>query len=43
MRLKFLDLKYQNKNIEKPSKKIPEFNVFGGRSPKKIKVLGISV
>ena len=33
----------QNKNIEKPSKKIPEFNVFGGRSPKKIKVLGISV
>ena len=33
----------EKKNAEKPSKEIPEFNVFGGRSSKKIKVLGISV
>jgi hypothetical protein len=33
----------QNKNVEKPSKEIPEFDVFRGRSSKKIKVLGISV
>ena len=30
-------------SMDKPGKEIPEFNVFGGRSQKKIKVLGISV
>ena len=30
-------------NVEQSSKEIPEFNVMGGRSSKKIKVLGISV
>ena len=30
-------------NIEESSKEIPEFSVMGGRSSKKIKVLGISV
>ena len=33
----------QNKNVEKPSKEIPECDVFRGRSLRKIKVLGISV
>ena len=30
-------------NVEQSSKEIPEFNVMGGRSSKKISLLGISV